>query len=151
MELKFQTERWPEFWPDAQSLFRRHWEEIALDKDRIAYSLDEPKYRAMDEAGILHVLAARTEGRLIGYYLAFLLPHPHYSQAGLMGFTDIYFLAPEFRRGTHGARLFLEAERTLRARGATKIYTSCKVAHDISPLLAALGWRFSDKMFTKVF
>jgi hypothetical protein len=147
--LQYQVERWASFYPDAKPLMQRHWEEIALDRENIKLSLDEARYQGMDDAGILHILAMRDEGRLVGYYLAFLLPHVHYKEAGLMAFTDIYFVQPESRQATNGIQIFIEAEKSLREKGVVKAYLSTKVHHDNSPIFEALGWKLSDKSFTK--
>jgi GNAT superfamily N-acetyltransferase len=151
VNTSFQLERWREFAKEAAPLFQQHWEEIAIDREKIKLSLDQERYQAMDDAGILLILTARVSGTLAGYYLAFLLPHVHYREAGLMAFTDIYFLAPEFRQGTRGIQLIEEAEKSLRAKGVTKAYLSCKVHRDNTPLFERLGWKLTDKSFTKFF
>lgn len=147
--IAYQLEPWAQFFADVQPIFPLHWAELALDQDKIQLGIDNERYLAMEKAGILHVLTMRSEKRLIGYYVAFILPHVHYKEAGLMAFTDIYFVLPEFRKGPTGAQLFLEAERTLKERGVKKAYLSCKVHLDHSRLFEALGWTFSDKSFTK--
>jgi GNAT superfamily N-acetyltransferase len=152
--ISFQLESWEKFFADVQPLFPLHWAELARDQDIIKLGIDNERYLAMDKAGVLHVLTVRNNGDLIGYYLAFLIPHLHYKDAGLMAFTDIYFLLPEFRRGPLGAQLFIEAERTLKERGAKKGYLSCKIHKselDHSKLFVALDWEPSDMSFTKVF
>ena len=104
----------------------------------------------MDAKGILHILTLRDDGKLVGYYLAFVFPHVHYASSGLMSFTDVYYLRPEYRRGGIGAALLAEAERTLRDRGVTKAYLSCKVHQDHSELFQMLGWRKTDYCFAKM-
>ncbi len=149
--MTFQVVKWREFYPEAKPLMREHWEEIAIDRERIPLSLNEERYQQLADLGMLHVLAAREGAELAGYYVALLLPHIHYQDAGLMAFTDFYFLAPRFRRGHAGVQMFVEAERTLREAGVVKAYLSCKAHRDISPIFEALGWKFSDKSYTKVF
>ncbi len=147
--VTFQLEPWEKFFADGQPLFPQHWREVAVDQDRIRLVLDNERYVQMEKAGILHVLTMRSEGGLVGYYVAFILSHVHYKEAGLMAFTDIYFVLPEFRKGPAGMALFIEAERTLKERGVKKAYLSCKVHMDHSKLFEALGWTFTDKSFTK--
>jgi GNAT superfamily N-acetyltransferase len=147
--ITFQIETWAQFYPDAKQIMPAHWRELAMDQDKIQLALDEPKYADMDRNGILHILAVRDDGHLVGYYLAFIFPHFHYSQAGLMAFTDIYYVKPEYRVGPIGARLFIEAEKTLKARGVTKAYNSCKIHQNHSRLFEHLGWVPTDICFTK--
>jgi hypothetical protein len=149
--VTFQVVKWREFYPEAKPLMQAHWEEIAIDREHIQLSLNADRYQQLCDAGILHVLAAREDAELAGYYVAIIMPHMHYQDAGLMAFTDIYFLAPRFRKGSAGVQMFVEAERTLRDAGVVKAYLSCKAHRDISPIFEALGWKFSDKSYTKVF
>src|SRR5215469_14255804 len=121
MKLNYRVEPWHPFYEDAAEIFPKHWAELALDKDKIPLALDTERYDAMEKAGILHTVVARTyDGAVVGYYIAFLLPHVHYKTSGLMAFTDIYYILPEFRKGIAGVNLFVEAERTMRAKGVTK-------------------------------
>jgi hypothetical protein len=130
---------------------QRHWEEIAIDRESIKLSLNVERYKCMDEGGILHILTARNGADLlVGYFMAFILPHIHYQEAGPMAFTDVYYLHPDYRDFSSGADLFIEAERTLADRGVTKAYLSCKVHQDNTPLFERLGWLLSDKTFTKL-
>ena len=148
--LTYAVEDWREFYPEAAAIFQRHWEEIALDRDSIKFSLDITRYQAMADSGILHVLAARCDFQLVGYYVAFVLPHIHYQEAGLMAFTDIYYLLPEFRHGSNGVEFFVEAEESLKAKGVVKAYLSTKVHKDMGSLFEKLGWRLSDRCYTKL-
>lgn len=133
--------------PEARALFPIHWKELALFQDQIKIGLDEEKYNALEKCDILLTLTARADGRLVGYYTWFLMPHPHYRQY-LMGMTDMYFILPEFRRGA-GAKLFIKSEQALRERGVIKAITSCKVEHDHTALLERLGWTLTDFTFCK--
>lgn len=150
MSVTFQVEKFATFVADARPLFSKHWEELALDKDKIKLSLDLSKYEKAEKDGILHIVTVRDGVVLVGYYTAAILPHLHYSQAGLMASTDMYFLLKEYRIGTTGIRFLAFIEDSLRARGCKKIYISCKKDHDIEKILEDLGYRFTDKMFTRL-
>ncbi len=147
--VTIQVERWAQFYPDSKAIFPEHWRELALHQGEIPISIDEGKYSNLDHLGILLILTARDEGKLVGYYLWFLMPHPHYSASGPMGLTDMYFILPAYRNGL-GTKLFVESERELRKRGIVKAITSCKVHEDHTRMLELLGWTFSDKTFVKL-
>lgn len=129
---------------------RQEWEEVALDKDKIPLCVDYSSYSTMYDKGMLHVLGLWDDDRMVGYYIAFLMPHPHYVSSGLMAITDVYYLLPQYRRGEWGVALFTEAERSLREKGVTKAYLSCKVHQDHTRLFELLGWRKSDYSFIKL-
>lgn len=149
--ISFQVEHWADFERDATELWPRHWEELALDKDKFALGIDFEKFRHLESLELLHLVTARNEGKIVGYYLAIVMPHMHYKDAGKMAFTDMYFILPEFRKGSVGIKLFTEAERTLKERGVVKAYLSCKAHKDVSTIFETLGWRLSDISYTKVF
>ena len=146
--ITIQCEKWLDFEKEARFLFPLHWKELALFQSEIPMSLDMQKYAALEQAGILLILTARDGARLVGYYMWFLMPHPHYGDSGPMGMTDMYFVLPEYRRGV-GAKLFIESEKALKARGVVKAITSCKVHQDHSALFERLGWIWTDKTFCK--
>lgn len=147
--ISIQVEGWETFWPDAQAVFPRHWKELALYQDEIPLSIDEKKYADLERLGILLILTARAGGkRMVGYYLWFLMPHPHYATAGPMGMTDMYYVLPEYRCGV-GVRLFLESENELRKRGIVKAITSCKVHRDHGEMFKRLGWQHTDQTYCK--
>jgi GNAT superfamily N-acetyltransferase len=91
------------------------------------------------------------KGQIVGYFIVLLLRHPHYSRAGLMAITDVYYLAPEHRKGGAGAKMLIELEKSLKGK-AVKAYVSAKIhdGNDHQRLFEALNWRFTDKAFTKI-
>lgn len=147
--ITFQTEPWAKFWPDAQAIFHQHWRELALYQDEIPIDVDAEKYAKLDALGILLIVTGREDGRLIGYYLWYLMPHPHYAGSGPMGMTDMYFILPEYRHGA-GAKLFIESESQLRKRGIGKAVTSCKIHQDHSAFFERMGWTKTDFTFCKL-
>lgn len=148
--VTFQVERWADFWRDCQELTPLHWAEAALDKDVIKLSILPENYAACDEKGILHIVTARYGGKMVGYFVANVVTHPHYKEAGLMAFTDMYFMHPDYRRGGYGAKLIIAVEASLKERGVVKAYISTKVHENKSEMLLALGWKPSDMSFTKI-
>ena len=147
--VTIQVERWAKFYPDSKAIFPEHWKELALNQGEIPLSIDEEKYFNLDRLGILLILTARDSGKLVGYYLWFLMPHPHYASSGAMGLTDMYFILPEYRTGL-GAKLFVASEKELRNQGIIKAITSCKVHEDHTAFLEKLGWTLSDFTFCKM-
>jgi len=147
--ITFQEEKFAPFFADGQGLFPLHHAELALNQDKIRMDLDAEHYQKLEDAGMLFVLTARVNGKLIGYLVAFPMTHLHYKSAGLMALTDMYYLHPDWRKGI-GAKLFAEFEKRMRARGVVQIMTGCKRHQDHSKLLEILGWTNSDLTFIKV-
>lgn len=156
--ITIQLERWAHFKDDAEALFPLHWEEVAIDKEHYKQKADHARYLAMCAAGSLQVVTARdvqtvngkVERKLVGYIISFIVPHMHYKGSPLVSMTDMYFVLPEYRKGGLGLRLFKFMEADLKAKGVGKAHTSCKVHLDFQPFLEKMGWRFTDKTFSKM-
>lgn len=149
--IRFAVETWAEFYPDAKGLMPIHWAEIALNRDKFELAIDEPCYQDLDARQKLLIITARDQAKLVGYYLAFLVPHPHYCTSGMFAMTDIYYLLPQYRKGGAGLQLLLFVERIFRERKVTKGYISHKVHQDHQQLFELLGWELADKCYIKVF
>jgi GNAT superfamily N-acetyltransferase len=149
MKFTFRVERWQDVVDEMRPLWPLHWAEVAVNQDVIKPDCDEERYAKLQDLDMLHVITVRANGRLVGYAIWFLTHHFHYKSV-LHALADMYFVLPEFRVAGVGARLFVESEQTLKARGVIRAHTSCKVEHDHQPLLEALGWTFTDKTFGKL-
>lgn len=145
----YAVEPWAEFKHEAAPLWDRHWDEIALDKAQIKLKIDTRAYDQMDAMGMLHVVVARDAGQIVGYHLSFVRPHFHYADS-LTAYTDVYWVAPECRRGRVGINLFQFVEKTLKARGVERMYSACKLHKDVGKLFERLGWKETERVFVKL-
>lgn len=149
-KIIFARETWAQLERDGQELFRLNFRDLGLNQDKVQLALNSSIFAEVEGKGVLHIITARANGKLVGYHVSALLPHMHYKDAGLMVYTDAYYLHSDYRAGGTGAKMLMEVERTLRERGATKFYISTKVHSDNGPLLEAMGYSFTDKIFTKL-
>lgn len=149
-KFEFSIESYSNWHRDAEWLFKMHYEELSLDKDRVKIGLNCQRYLDMEANDMLHVVTMRqSEGIIVGYYIAMVLPHMHYKDAGLMAYTDMYFIHPDYRVGGAGVKMLLFVEESLRRRGVVKTYITTKLKQDHTELLEGLGWKATDKVFTK--
>lgn len=137
--MNCQIERWPAIESEVLGLIGPHWEEIALDRDRIPLDIDVPMYRNLDSENVLVVATLRDAGRLVGYLGAYVKTHLHYKST-LFGFMDAFFLLPEFRKGPNGLLLFTTMEAEMRRRGVKSQIFSSKKHFDLTPMFEYLGW-----------
>jgi len=144
----FNMESFEDVLEEAKPLLDRHWELIALRKDKIKLAPDFEKYRELDRAGSLKIATIRVEGRLVGYWVAFLSHHPHYKN-DLMALTDIFFLLPEYRSGLLGYRFLEYVEQEMKNLGVVQIMAGTKLHYDLSRLFERLGWTATDMMYAK--
>lgn len=130
-------------WPE-------HYAALALNQDEITLGVDEAKYEQGDAGGCLHLITARADGELVGYYYGLLMNHLHYKDAGLMCYTDVYYMKPENRHGGEGAKFMIAVMESLKERGVIKLYMSTKVHQDNGALFERLGMKCTDRIFTKM-
>ena len=153
-EIAFAWERFPNIVGELPPLFKRHWQEIALNQDSIPLEPDWPRYYELDLARILHVLTVRVSGLLVGYCFVIVHPHLHYAST-LFAQTDIYWLDPVFRRGSTGIRMFREVETYLRAGGCKVVYVNVKLHFlkergTLDKLFRRLGFMPTEMLYSKV-
>jgi len=68
----------------------------------------------------------------------------------ITAFEDLYFVRKDYRKGRVGIKLFQYAEKVLRQFGINRIVMHTKVHLDNSRLFEYLGYKWTDKVFTKI-
>lgn len=91
---------------------------------------------------------SRGRGILAGYAAYVLTPNLHY-RSRLVAEADVFYLAPEYRRGLAGLRLLQAAERECIRAGAHIIQNKVKIAHDCGRLFERMGYRAAEKLYVK--
>ena len=147
--ITFAVEDWFDVREEMAPLWPLHWEEVALNRDKIKLDPDFATYDFLANTGQLHIVVARKQGEIIGYHFTMVRPHLHY-RTSLSGMTDIYFIAPAHRTGRTPLRLFQFVEKTLKARGVQKLFTGTKLSLDAGPLFEFMGWTETERLYTKV-
>ncbi len=148
--LTFRVETLAAVRDEAAPLLRRHWEEIALNRDTVPLDPDWQAYDRVEAAGLLHITTARNDaGGLVGYAVYFVVPNLHYRSLRVAE-TDIFWLVPEHRRGLAGLRLLRAAEAHLAALGVNKIVSKVKLHHDTGPLFERLGYTAIERVYAKM-
>ena len=145
----YAVEPWAAVKDAAQPLLQRHWEEVALDRDKIPLALDLALYDALADAGVLWVVTARDAGVLVGYYTVLVQKHLHFSTT-LTAFTDLIFLEKTHRKGRAGQRLIEAAEAMLSGLGVKQILTGTKQKPDLGPLLRRMGYGLHEVSYSKL-
>lgn len=140
--ITVQQEVFPPFLTECKPLFPKHWEELALDKDKIPLDPDYDEYLRRDKAGLVMPVTAREDGQLVGYSVNFVAPGLHYKTC-LTLTTDIYWVLPDARGAKIGFALFGEVERLAKARGVQRIFAGVKEHF-------SAGWMFERMGYLKV-
>lgn len=147
--MEYRSVRFAEIQVALCDLLPKHWEEVALDQARIELQPDFARYLALDAAGKLITIGMFDGLKLRGYHISCVDTHLHYKQV-LHDFGDVYYVHPDHRGAFSMFRLFEAAENEMRARRVGKIYIGCKTHLDLTPLLERMGYRHTEKTFTKL-
>jgi len=137
-----------EFLNELMDIFPEHYEELSVTKE-FELEPDYESYKRMAEAGMIRCITCRNNKDLIGYIVFFVTPHLHYKSCKT-AVEDIYYVKKEYRKGRVGIRLFQYAETALKRIGVQRIVMHTKVHLDNSKLFEYLGYKMTDKVFTKM-
>lgn len=135
--------------PELQRLLPLHWEELALNKDKVPLSPQYPVYIERERRGELLFVVLRDAGEMVGYFIGFIAPGLHYSTC-LTCTMDIFWIRPDKRgSGLPGVRLFRAVEAECRRRGVQRWFVGSKCHADASALFEFLKFERVEVYFSK--
>lgn len=138
------TERLSELMP----LLPLHYEELALNKDKVPLDPQYGVYLERDAQGGVLFVTLRDAGELVGYFVGFIAPGLHY-QTCLTCTMDIFYLREDKRGGRGGVKLFKFVEQELRRRGVQRFFVGSKCHKDASWLFEYLGFEPVETYYSK--
>ena len=102
-------------------------------------------YEQMEAAGLMHVLGAFKDGRLIGFLNLLVNVLPHYGVR--VGTAESFFVAGDQRKGGGGLRLLRVAERASVGLGAVGFLASAPSGGRLAEVLPKAGYQESNRVF----
>lgn len=148
MTIEFSVEKFEDIIEELKPLLQAHWEEVEIYQDKIKLNPDYNKYQIMSDQDMLHMVTARLDGRIVGYYISFIMPHMHY-QNHKFAFNDILYLDPTMRKGFTALKLFKYAENSLKEIGVSVITIHTKVDIPFDTLCEYLNYDYAERIYTK--
>lgn len=137
-ELSVAAEAWPQMRDDILPLWKALGAEAEQARrtpipagDRTIYD-DAARFDSLISIGI------RDARVLVGFWLAFLSPHPHHAGHQVCA-ADVVYLKPEYRKGWTSAKAFRLLRDEAKARGASVLYANSPVGRDLGPLFRRFG------------
>lgn len=126
-----------------------HYEELALNKDKVPLEPMWEIYEIRENNGQLIYITLRENGILIGYFIGIIAPGLHY-RACLTCHMDIFYVHPKHRHKRGGLILFKAVEKELKRRGVQRIYVGHKThMPDAGRLYMALGYKKVETNYSK--
>lgn len=148
MPITYQQESLVTFEKEAKELLLKHWEEIALNKDKIKFNPDWSRYYELEEAGLLKVFTARLDKKMIGYFIVVVNRSLHYKDH-IFADNDAIFLQKEYRKGYTGSNLIKFVEKCLKDDGVSLLKINTKVHQPFDNLLSFLNFNLIERVYTK--
>lgn len=133
--------------PKVRAMLLEHWQETESHFE----AEPEPNlaaYKACEDAGVVVAFGAfDDEDVLVGYAVAFVLPHMHHGF--IYAQHDLLFLKKEYRSGRLGLNLMRRLEEASAAKGAKFILWHAKVGSDFAMLLDRMGYSKEEEVYRK--
>ncbi len=146
--LTAQIESFEERLAEFKPLFPLHWEELALNKDKVPLDPQYDVYVARERRGELLFVTLRELGEPVGYFIGFIAPGLHYKTC-LTCTMDIFYVHPDKRGGRGGIKLFKFVENELKRRGVDRWFVGSKCHADASWLFELLGFNRVEVYYSK--
>lgn len=146
--MEYAIEKVSDLQEEVQPLLDLHWEQIALNKDKIKLNPDWQRYIALNEAGLLFCYSAREDKKLVGYFVVIASTSMHYSDH-TFGICDIIFIHPDYRGGSAGIKLIKFAEAHLKSIGVSTLAINTKLHAPFDALLDRLQYTCIERVFCK--
>lgn len=134
---------------ELKHIIPMHYEELALNKDKVPLSPQWDVYKQRDAAGQCLFMVMREAGEMIGYFIGFISPGLHYSTC-LTCTMDIFYIRPDKRgSGLPGIKLFKAVEAELKRRGVDRWFVGSKTKADASALFERLKFDRVEVYYSK--
>ena len=143
-----QVEPYSAFIDEAKALYPAHYEELALNRDKVPLDPMYELYDAMDALGKVLAVTLRQRCELVGYFIGFVEPKLHYRTC-LALTMDIFWTHPDIRGGFAGVRLFREVEREAKRLGVQTLYYGSKLHKDSGKLFEFLKMKPIETYYSK--
>lgn len=135
---------------ELKTLLGTHYEELALNKDKVPLAPQWPMYAQREAHGQLVYVTLRDDGELIGYIIMFVTPGLHYETC-LTASMDILFVRPD-RRDSAAKGVFMMIDRLeaeLKRRGVDRWFMGTKLHKDIGAIFRRRGFEAVEMTYTK--
>ena len=147
--IEYKEETFDQVIDEIKPLLEDHWEEIALNKEVIKLNPNYEMYEKLCNSGVMKIITARNDGKLIGYCICIIAYNLHYKDS-LTATNDIFFISKDYRKGSTGVKLFIKNEEILKSYGVQRLIMNTKVHQDVGAIFERLGYKQTERVFGKL-
>ena len=141
--VTFQNESFSSVLGEIQPLWKRHWDAVAIEKDKIPLEPNIPQYLAIERSLRLDVVTARQSDELIGYCFTVIYPEMLHYRGSRQAVIDIFYIDPSGHEMALVAlyrHMFNRVKINMSQRKIQKLQVSIKLKHDLGPLMESFGF-----------
>lgn len=146
--ITIQEESLIECLEEIKNVLPVHYEELAINKDKVPLDPIYEVYIQKEYCGELLFCTVRKDSSLIGYFIGFVSPELHYKTC-LTCKMDIFYIHPDHRGSELGLKLFKFVERNLKSRGVQRWYVGSKLHKDCGNMFKSLGFNPIETYYSK--
>ena len=133
--------------PSFSALLQEYAEECALDG--LPVTVSEDIYYKMEESGLIALIAAFDDDKLLGFVSVLVTVLPKYSLP--VASTESFFVSAKYRRTGAGLRLLRAAEKLAVAKGAVGMLVSAPSGSRLAEVAPRSGYEESNRVFFRRF
>lgn len=105
------------------------------------------QYRLMEQAGVIHVIGAFADGKLVGFVST--IGHVSLHYGARLTLTESFFVAKQYRNSGAGIKLLRAVEQLAKSDGSTGLMITAPHNKELSNVLSAVGYHQSHEVFFK--
>lgn len=141
------VERLQDCLDELKPMFTPHWQELALNQDKVPLDPMYEIYLHRESLGGVLLVVLREAGKVVAYFIGFVNPHLHYRTC-LELQMDIFWLHPDYRDEDSltqveahmlSVQLFEAVRDEAKRRGVQRWYAGSKLHKDASRVFEELG------------
>lgn len=141
------VERLQDTLDELKPLFDPHWQELALNQDKVPLDPQYEIYLHRESLGGVLLVVLREAGKVVGYFIGFVSPGLHYRTCLTLQ-MDIFWLHPDYRDGDSltsleahmlAMQLFEAVRDEAKRRGVQRAFYGSKLHKDASRVFEELG------------
>lgn len=130
---------------ELDGILELHVEELSKFSSEL--NPDWKVYQKLEDNNLLHIVTARDDKKLVGYYVSIIVMHYHYKDV-VIAENDIHYILPEYRKGWLGYKFLKQVIQFLKRRKVDVILHTMKADHSYLPITERLGFKLTDYKLT---
>lgn len=146
--ITFQEELLRNIKDELLPLQQEHWAERSEVSDKAELNVNMLLFQAIDSTGKLHIVTARDDKKLVGYFVSIISQHPYCTNL-IMAENNAIFLSKKYRKGLTGYKLMKIGIEFLKKR-ADNISISLPSEKKFISIANKLGLKLTNYIFMDI-